>query len=258
MFKNASITIKLVVTSSLVLFLTLVCGISIIAWQSSRIAKDIAIGEARAVGEREAQSIRRQLEKGLTTTEGLAQTFTALKAKGVTDRQAWTAVIEQKVRGDKTLSGAWGVVITDELDGRNAEFANADSWHDATGQWRPYVFRKPDESLGHRPTGEITDAPDKEWFNHTYRTGELFATEPYTRPVGNDTAIGVSMSAPIMLGAKVMGSPASTSSPPVFGGTGADQAARYGHDHARVAGRHLGCASRHLVDRQTVPRRLCR
>ncbi|MCA1242622.1 methyl-accepting chemotaxis protein [Stappia stellulata] len=205
MFKNASITIKLVVTSSLVLFLTLVCGISIIAWQSSRIAKDIAIGEARAVGEREAQSIRRQLEKGLTTTEGLAQTFTALKAKGVTDRQAWTAVIEQKVRGDKTLSGAWGVVITDELDGRNAEFANADSWHDATGQWRPYVFRKPDESLGHRPTGEITDAPDKEWFNHTYRTGELFATEPYTWPVGNDTAIGVSMSAPIMLGAKVMG-----------------------------------------------------
>jgi methyl-accepting chemotaxis protein len=205
MWKSASITAKLVVTSSLVLFSTLVVGISVIAWQSSRIAKDIAIGEARAIGEREAQSIRRQLESALTTTRGLAATFTALKDTGVVDRDAWTAVLDRTVRGDDALSGVWGGVITDDLDGRNAEFSNASDWYDETGQWRPYIFRNPDGSFGHRPTGAITDAPDKEWFNHTYRTGENFATEPYTWPVGDEVAIGISMSAPIMLGTKVMG-----------------------------------------------------
>lgn len=212
MLKNASITVKLVITSSIVLIVTLFCGISVIAWQSARIARDIAVGEARAVGEREAQSIRRQLEAGLTITKGMAASMSALKASGDVDRNAWTAIIRETMKGEKNLSGAWGVVVTDDLDGRNAEFASADNMHDATGQWRPYVFRNPDGSFGERPTGEVTDssgkvsdAADKEWFSRTYRTGKVFATEPYTWPVGDAMAIGVSMSAPIMNDGKVLG-----------------------------------------------------
>ncbi|MCA1299633.1 methyl-accepting chemotaxis protein [Stappia indica] len=205
MLKKASITTKLVITSTAVLVATLLVGISLIAWQSSRIAREIAISEARAIGEREAQAIRRQLEVGLATTRDLAATFTALKAAGMVDRDVWTAVLDRALRDNGALSGVWGGVITDDLDGRNAEFVNKNSWYDATGQWRPYVYRKADGSIGHRPTGEITDEPDNAWFNHSYRTGENFATEPYTWDVGGKMEIGISMAAPIRAEGRILG-----------------------------------------------------
>ena len=63
------------------------------------------------------------------------------------------------------LSGTWGAVIDNKLDGADDKAVNAE-YHDASGVWRPYFFRNPDNSIGFRTIADMDDKSREElsWF----------------------------------------------------------------------------------------------
>ncbi|NBN80262.1 chemotaxis protein [Microvirga tunisiensis] len=205
MFRNAKVTTKLVTVSVSALAAVLLAGIGFIGWTASNATHKLALEQAEAVAREQAEYIDRTLEQGLTVAQGLANSLNALKRSGPVDRLAWTNVVEDVAIKNKDLSGAWGMVLDNQLDGRDAEFANAEK-HDAGGAWRPYFYRLPDGKIGFRPIAEVNpSAPGDAWFFDAYTSGRDRVTEPYSWEVEGKTITGVSFSIPLRDGNKVIG-----------------------------------------------------
>ncbi len=205
MFKKAKITTKLVGASVAALAGVLVVGVSIIAWEASSVTQDLSVKQVKAVAREEAQYVRLTLENGLGAGQSLAHAFTGLKSSGSTDRLAWMKVVEESLLENRHLTGTWGVILNDELDGKDAQFANSEM-HDETGEWRPYYFRTPDGVIKSRPTGLVTTAENPAlWFNVPFKTGKDYATEPYSWELNGKTVTGISFGTPIRDKDRVIG-----------------------------------------------------
>lgn len=208
MLKNTKVTTKLIAISGAAMTVALVVGISAIAWQASRITGQEARAQAESVAREQAEFVQRGLEKGLKSAQALASALSGLKTAGVADREAWSAVVENLAASNKDLSGAWGAVVDDQLDGRNAEFKGNAKWS-SEGEWYPYYFRKADGSLAYRPMepvdiGNMSDASQM-WFNGSYVSGKDYVTEPYSWEADGKTVTGVSFSIPVRDGGQVIG-----------------------------------------------------
>jgi len=207
-FKKAKVTTKLIGASAAALTVALVVGISFIGWQASGITSNLAKSEAETVAREQAEFVRRGLEKGLKSAQSLASALGGMKNAEAVDRLAWSAVVENLAQDNKDLSGAWGVVVDDQLDGKDAEFKGNEQWAEG-GEWQPYYFRKADGSLAYRPIEKIAvgdmSATDELWFNGAYVSGKDYMTEPYSWEADNKTVTGVSFSVPIRNKGKVIG-----------------------------------------------------
>ena len=205
MMKKLPITTKMVAVSSAALATVLAVGIAGIGWQAQGITHDLSVNEVEAVAETQVAQVRLSLEEGLVASRGMAFAFDGLKRSGSTDRLAWTNVIEDTMVKNSNLSGTWGVILNDALDGKDKDFANTDM-HDETGEWRPYHYRNADGSFGARPTGPVTN-PEKpaDWFNGPYKSGKDYMTEPYTWEMAGNMVVGVSIGTPIRDGSKTIG-----------------------------------------------------
>jgi len=207
-FKNAKITTKLIATSAATLTLALVVGISAIGWQASRLTGELARNEAESVAREQAQYVQRGLEKGLKSAEALAGALSGLKNAGSVDRDAWSAVVENLAASNEDLSGAWGAVVNNQLDGKDADFKGDEKWA-VDGEWQPYYFRKGDGTLAYRPIEKINagDTSDEGqlWFNGAYVSGKSYVTEPYSWEADGKTVTGVSFGIPIRDGDRIIG-----------------------------------------------------
>jgi len=204
-FKRAKVTTKLVAVSVSALAAVLIIGIGFIGYTVSRATHDLAIEQAEAVAREQAELVQRTMEKGLTAAKSLALSLNGLKKANATDRAQWMLVVEENLADNSELSGTWGVVIQDRLDGKDAEFANQEKY-DKTGGWRPYFFRLPDGKLGYRPTSDlVVGEPGNEWFTEPYLSNAAYVTEPYSWEAGGVTVTGVSFGYPIRNGDKAIG-----------------------------------------------------
>ena len=198
MFSRLMITTKMLIVSIVTLFVVLAVGIAIIGWQSSAITHDISVREAKAVAAMEAAAVQNSMEYGLVSAQNMTHALAALKSEGDVSRAVWTGILQKTLAENKKLSGTWGAVINDELDGRDADHANAD-YHDKSGIWRPYFFRNPDGTIGFRTIADMDDKTKEElsWFYGAYDSGKSYATEPYSWDMGGRTVVGVSLGVPI-------------------------------------------------------------
>ncbi len=198
MFSKMMITTKMLVASILTLVVVLAAGITFIGWQSSSVTKDITFEEAKAVTETQVSKVQNTLQLGLTSAANLAYSLSGLKQEEVTDRKAWSGLLLHVLENSKDLSGTWGAVIGDKLDGKDAQAANS-KYHDASGVWRPYFFRNPDGTIGFRTIADMDEKSKEElsWFYGAYDSGKPYATEPYSWDMGGKTVTGVSLAVPI-------------------------------------------------------------
>nr|WP_320140827.1 methyl-accepting chemotaxis protein [uncultured Cohaesibacter sp.] len=198
MFSRMMITTKMLVASILTLVVVLAAGITFIGWQSSSITKETTFREAKAVTETQVAEVRNTLQYGLTSANSIANALTSLKQDDMTDRKAWSGMLLHMLEKTPELSGTWGVVINNKLDGEDAKAVNSE-YHDDTGMWRPYFFRNPDGTIGSRTLVSMDKQSHEElsWFYGAYDSGKPYATEPYSWDMGGKTVTGVSLSVPI-------------------------------------------------------------
>ncbi|MEP2703516.1 MAG: methyl-accepting chemotaxis protein [Roseibium sp.] len=206
MFKKAKITTKLIVASAATLTVALFVGISAIGWQASVITSELARSEAETVAREQAEFVQRGIEKGLKSSQALASALSGMKTGGVVDREAWSAVVKDLASTNKDMSGAWGNIVENQLDGKDADFIGNEIWGEA-GEWNPYFFRKADGSLAYRPLEPIAigDITKDTWFNGAYVSKKDYVTEPYSWDADGGTVTGVSYGIPIRDGSKVIG-----------------------------------------------------
>ncbi|MEI2387080.1 methyl-accepting chemotaxis protein [Breoghania sp. JC706] len=201
MFQKSSVATKLVVTSVAALAVVLLIGIGIIGWQASTVTRDLATQQAEAVAREQAQMVRRTLENGLSVAKAMAASLTGMRSNGVTDRAGWTAAVKQVAEQNPQLSGAWGTIVDNQLDGRDAEFKDDKTTWD--GKWSPYFYRDGEGKLGYRPIIDL--GAEDGWYYVPARTGKPFVTEPYSWEAGGKTVVGVSFAVPLRDSNKIIG-----------------------------------------------------
>ncbi|SNY90748.1 methyl-accepting chemotaxis sensory transducer with Cache sensor [Cohaesibacter sp. ES.047] len=197
-FSRMMITTKMLVASIATLTIVLAIGIAVIAWQSSSITQNLSLEQARSIAKREAAEVKNTLEYGLVSASNMTHALAALKEQKDVSREVWTAILQKTLQNNNKLSGTWGAVIGDKLDGKDGKFINTEH-HDASGIWRPYFFRNPNGSIGFRTISDMDTKSEGElaWFYGAYNSGKPYMTDPYSWDMGGRTVVGVSIGIPI-------------------------------------------------------------
>ncbi len=201
MFKNAKITTKLIAISISALTAVLAVGIGFIGWKASEVIHAEALEQAESVAREQAELVQRTMDGGLIAARGLAFSLNGLRRAGLIDRAGWMAAVEETVVNSPQLSGAWGVVVNDKFDGKDADFLTSDLY--AEGKWTPYYYRVSDGEIGYRPITDLSESAT--WFHAPMKSGKDFVTEPYSWEAGGQTVTGVSFSIPLRDAGEVIG-----------------------------------------------------
>lgn len=207
-FRNMSITAKLLLLSLSVVAVVLVVGIGAIAIHASGMTDRLAIEGASKEGRQQAEWVNRELQKALSTTHDMATVLGTLKENGLVDRAGMSAIVRKMLVTGDHLFGTWAAFETGKLDGRSAEFVKADELHDEHGNWRPYYFRDGKGGIGARPLiayEGMENDPDASWYWVSRTQGIDYATEPFTWEAGERTVLGLSFSSPIRVNGDIVG-----------------------------------------------------
>ena len=197
MFCRFMITTKMLLVSIVTLALVMAAGIAVIGWQSSKVTHDLSVQEAKAIAKERVAEVRNTIEYGLVSAQNMTYALASLKRSKTIDRAQWSELLKSTLEKNAKLSGTWGVVAEDALDGRNKDHVNAD-YHDESGEWRPYFFRNQDGSIGFRTMADLEKNNYQAlWFRGAYDSGKPFVTEPYSWDMGGSTVVGVSLTVPV-------------------------------------------------------------
>jgi DNA-binding CsgD family transcriptional regulator len=133
----------------------------------------------------------------------LADTLSALKLLGVTDRSVFDRILRGTLEQHTRYLGFWSVWEPNALDGRDHEFVNR-SGHDDTGRYIPFW---------NRGSGNIELEPNQ--YYETPGVGEFYlrprrerretVIEPYEYPVAGESRFITTQVAPIVVDGRCVG-----------------------------------------------------
>jgi DNA-binding CsgD family transcriptional regulator len=138
-----------------------------------------------------------------TAADRLAAIFSGFKELGLVNRELHHQVLRETLHANPKYLGVWAVWEPDALDGRDADHADTQA-HDATGRFLP---------VWHRRSGEVRVEPniafDQPGLGAYYllptRAKKSVIVGPYEYPMGGTWTLIVTLAAPIMLDATVLG-----------------------------------------------------
>ncbi|GAB6972294.1 methyl-accepting chemotaxis protein [Methylobacterium phyllosphaerae] len=143
----------------------------------------------------EAREVRFRLAVAAKTAESIAVSASALRARGIQDREVYDAMLRELLRANPSLIATWTGWEPDALDGRDRTFAGTAS-SDASGRFMPYWNRGSGTIKREVLTGYEAE-PDGAYYLQPKKLNRLVAIEPYIYPVAGKDVVMMSFGAPI-------------------------------------------------------------
>ncbi|AWV14772.1 chemotaxis protein [Methylobacterium sp. XJLW] len=151
----------------------------------------------------EAREVRFRLAVAAKTAESIAVSASALRARGIQDREVYDAMLRELLRANPSLIATWTGWEPDALDGRDRTFAGTAS-SDASGRFMPYWNRGSGTIKREVLTGYEAE-PDGAYYLQPKKLNRLVAIEPYIYPVAGKDVVMMSFGAPISVDGKYRG-----------------------------------------------------
>ena len=198
-----SLATKLLVALCSVISVALGILVLVVSRQSSRVAEEQANQMVMQMAERYARLLNSELDAAFMPVRTLAQTLAAQKAAGLTDRRLADAALRKVAEQNPKLLGIWTTWEPNAFDGLDAKYVNTPG-SDATGR---YI------SNWSRGSGQIALEPnvdyEKEGTGDYYllarKTQRETIVDPYIYPVGGKPTLITSITVPILLDGKFVG-----------------------------------------------------
>ncbi len=139
----------------------------------------------------------------VSTARALAETFSAMRALGISDRRLFDGILRETLAQNPQYIGVWTVWEPNALDGRDRDFANAPG-HDQTGRFIPFWNRGGgaihlEPNLGY-------DVPGfGDWYLMPMRRREETVMDPYEYPFAGTPEFITSQVAPIFFRGQFVG-----------------------------------------------------
>ncbi|TDQ86322.1 methyl-accepting chemotaxis protein [Dongia mobilis] len=112
--------------------------------QASRQLEDQAARVMENLGKATAAEIAQEFGRGLSTARGIAATALGWRQLAIADRQRFEAMLASTLAIERNWLATWAMFEPDAFDGRDADFAHADSPTAITssGRYVPYAYRE--------------------------------------------------------------------------------------------------------------------
>jgi len=154
---------------------------------------------------RHGNAVGRELDSVMSLAKGLAQMFAGAKTSGGVDRAALEAMLKPVLEDSPDLFGVWTTWEPDAFDGKDAEYAGKDAFHDATGRLIPYWYREGAKITGGVTTTYEGPSPGSDWYQKPLRGKKPYVTPPTSYDVGGKSIMLVSFGVPVMMNGKALG-----------------------------------------------------
>ncbi|MEN2976272.1 methyl-accepting chemotaxis protein [Tistrella bauzanensis] len=193
---------KIILVGGGALAVLLAVGITAVARMAEDRVLATSLDSGRALSRQLAAEISTQMSTDLAVAEGVANSFSAMKAGGVIDRTVYDRVIEANFVHAKDLLGVWAGFEPNALDGNDAAFRNTRT-SDDTGRYLTYINRVSGQALV-ETIGDYT-GPNSAYYQTPLTTGKAFMTPPTIYDVAGREVMLLSASVPIKVGGAVVG-----------------------------------------------------
>ena len=199
MLNKLSLSAKLTFGSALIVFICLSVGIALMSWNVQSSVRDLTLSQARAIGEVEAGKVKSQLDEAMTVAHTIEQSFQALKASGVKDREVYHNVLRRTLEANPGLAGTWAGFEPNALDGNDEAFKNAeDGFHDATGRYIAYFYNFGKGVEPYFLTGYQGSDEAAEFYNKPKRTKTASIVDPVFYDIDGNQVLLVSFVYPVL------------------------------------------------------------
>ncbi|MBF0203563.1 MAG: methyl-accepting chemotaxis protein [Desulfamplus sp.] len=194
---------KLLLSICSILFLSLVCSISIISIKGFKSSKNEAMKFTFAKADYFGSKINNELGRALETARSLALGFAGLKKQTKSpDREILHSMLREVVEQSPQYLGAWTVWEPNALDGKDAEYVNKEG-HDATGRFIPYWNRV--GGIHIEPCSNYDDNTTTGYYTKPKSKGKEVVMEPIAYDIGGKMVTVISVCVPIKIDGKVVG-----------------------------------------------------
>jgi methyl-accepting chemotaxis protein len=177
-FNKLSLSAKLIAAS---VGMVLLCMSISTFWISQEAERDIRIqaeAEAKALGQRYAQEVKRTLDEGMERAKLLGAMLEAQIATGTPDRDAATEYLRVTMEKNPDMAGYWMGFEPNAFDGNDAAFANNKPLNDETGRFIPYYFNFGTGVSAHHLTSYEGDGEEAAFYTGTKSTQKSSLMKP--------------------------------------------------------------------------------
>jgi methyl-accepting chemotaxis protein len=198
-------TIKVRVIASVVSVLILAM-LSVVWYITNRTADDArttGFAYADETAQRNAAQVQQQVTAGLSTARDMAQVLAATATTGAGRRTA-NAELESVLTVHPEYLATWTAWEPNAFDGRDKEFRNADSGHDATGRFVPYWFRDGNK-ISLTALADYDKPGPGDYYLIAKNSGAEKVIEPYHYAVGGKDVLMTSVAVPVTRKGTVVG-----------------------------------------------------
>ncbi|MCO5156583.1 MAG: methyl-accepting chemotaxis protein [Aquamicrobium sp.] len=166
--------------------------------------KAASAGEMRAAAQNSAAAIQGGIASRMQVVYTLRDTMQAMSAGLGGDRALADSVLIQMQANAEGLLGVWTGFEPNAFDGRDAQFANTTN-HDATGRYLPYATTGTDGRINLEPIVGYDQPGDGDYYLKARDSGKSAIMEPFAYEVNGVPTLMTSLTAPILVGGKVVG-----------------------------------------------------
>jgi methyl-accepting chemotaxis protein len=198
-----TIKLRLIVCVVLVTGLSLLLVATVITRRNLTESRRTGFAYAQEVAERNAAQVRQALMGPLGTARDLAQVMSADAVTGVTRTRA-NAELRAVLSAHSDYLATWTAFEPNAFDGRDADYRNADVRSDATGRFVPYWFRD-GADITSSPLTDYTKPGAGDYYLIARNSGKEKVIEPYDYKVGGKTVLMTSLTVPIKVNGKTVG-----------------------------------------------------
>jgi methyl-accepting chemotaxis protein len=196
---KAKMLVLLCSTASIVI----ICAFFFIAQHVKKDTVQMSLNNGEQIAKIVAKEVRADLEVPLDAARTLAHTFSGMKKAGHVDRKTYSEVLKNVLAENPDFLGVWVAFEPDALDGRDADFVNAET-HDKTGRFIPYWSRS-GEVLSTEALKDYDVPGNGDYYLISKNTRKEAILEPFPYEVGGKTVLLTSLTAPIVHQGNVIG-----------------------------------------------------
>ncbi|WP_068082704.1 methyl-accepting chemotaxis protein [Polycladidibacter stylochi] len=176
-------------------FLMILSSGGIILFASWSIIEDQAKSLTEEIAIKTGQSVENRFNDAFRISRDLAANFDLQRQTSTTDRKVAILTLEEKLKRNSHLSGAWTAWEPYAFDGNDRLWINK-KYHDVSGRFLPYIFRDEAGEIEGRASNS-TDNPEADyWYKIPINSGKETILEPIVYDLNGKKVISTSFVVP--------------------------------------------------------------
>ena len=200
---SKSLATKLLVALCSVISIALGILVLVVSRQSSRVAEEQANQMVTQMAERYARLVNSEFDAAFMPVRTLAQTLAAQKVAGLTDRRLADAALRDVAEANPKVLGIWTTWEPNAFDGLDAKYVNTPG-SDATGRYISNWSRGSGR-IALEPNVDYEQEGTGDYYLLARKTRRETIVNPYLYPVGGKPTLITSITVPILLDGKFVG-----------------------------------------------------